>query len=85
MLSHRPNSEPDYQKLFIVHSRPHKSYIGAVYLCASRLAPIDVLNSFSKTWFSPGIQNLQPKTLEPILSRVAAFATYLEENGSYFS
>jgi len=46
MLSHRSNSELDYQKLSLVHSRRHKSYIGAVYLCASRLAPTDVLNSF---------------------------------------
>ena len=64
----RPNDELDCRKLSLVHLRPHKSYIGAVYICASCSAPSDVLNLIFKARFtrfkgrfSPGSQNLQQK------------------------
>ena len=39
-----PGSEPDCQELLLVHLRPQKSYTGAIYLYATRLAPPGILN-----------------------------------------
>ena len=43
-----PNNELDYQKLSLVHPRPHKSYTGEVYICVSHSALSDVLNLIFK-------------------------------------
>ena len=62
------NSEPDCQTLSLVHPRPHKSYIGVVYLCVSRSTLLYILNLIFKVRFTQfkgrfnlGGQNLPQK------------------------
>ena len=62
----QPNSEPNYQKLSPVHLRPYKSYTRAIYLCASRPAPPDILKLIFQSLvhrfrgrFNLGSHNLQ--------------------------
>ena len=52
VIRDRPNSDPNYRKLAFTHPRPHKSYIGAVYIYMSRSAASDILNLNFKTWFA---------------------------------
>ena len=79
-----PNNDPDYLKFAFAHLRPHKSYTGAVYICASRSAPSDMLNLIFKAqfarfrgWFKPFRYKSRPILALPLL--FGMFLTTLEQ------
>ena len=92
VMHDQPNNDPDYRNLTFAHSRLHKSYIGAIYICVSCSAPSEILNLIFKTWFarfkgrfSLVIKICNKKILEPNLDHSMAFLVYVEDGGTHSS